>query len=126
MELVFAVANMVDMFEFRYESDPEDLDDERCDDAGWSDVWEPWAEEKSCWKSVLLLVPEWWSEVPFWERDWVPNVSNGLPFEAARLVEFSLDTFEECWWESGNDGILEVCFDTSNIKTNDLYFSHKH
>ena len=34
MELVFAVANVVDMFEFRYESDPEDLDDERCDDAG--------------------------------------------------------------------------------------------
>ena len=35
MELVvlFAVvANVVDMFEFRCESNPEDLDDERCKD----------------------------------------------------------------------------------------------
>ena len=116
MELVFAVANVVDMFEFRYESDPEDLDDERCDNAGWSDAWEPWTEEKLWWKSVLLLVLE---------QDWVPNVSNELPFvEAGWLIEFSLDTFEECWCGSGNDSILEVCFGTSSIKTNDLYFSH--
>ena len=37
------------------------------------------------------------------------------------LVEFSLNAFEEGWWEDACDGILEVCVDsTRRIKTNDL------
>ena len=78
------------------------------------------------WNSLVPPLPE----APFWDHR--KSVLHEPPFLLSRkkwrLIEFSLlDTFEECcWWESGNDSILEVCFDMYSIKTNDLYFSHKH